>query len=121
MKRIIKSDPFTGLELRGLEMANGNLIIPSAFDGSLLLEYDEISDQFMIPAAAFSHRRIMTLAETAEELGISRMFVSRLCNDKTIAAAKINGAMVIDATSVKKLKGERYDRCSNGDAANVAD
>ena len=109
MHRTTKTDPFTGLEMKAVKMQSGNLIVSTPFEGSLLLEYDAIGDMYRIPAAAFEHRQTMTLRETSEELGVSRMRVSRMCCDGTLRAAKINGAMVIDAFSVKSFKEKRDD------------
>lgn len=109
MHRTTKTDPFTGLEIKAVKMQSGNLIVSTPFEGSLLLEYDQVRDMYCIPAAAFQKRQTMTLRETSEELGVSRMRVSRMCCDGTLRAAKINGAMVIDASSVRTFKDSRDD------------
>ena len=104
MNRIVITDPFTGLEVHAAHMQDDSLIISTPFNGTITLPYDQVSDTYKIPASMFRHRNTMTLSETAKYLGVSRMYVSRMCSDGTLEAAKINGAMVIDSSSVQTIR-----------------
>ena len=104
MNRIVITDPFTGLEVHATHMQDNSLVISTPFDGTITLPYDQMSDTYKISANIFRHRNTMTLSETAKYLGVSRMYVSRMCSDGTLKAAKINGAMVIDSSSVQVIR-----------------
>lgn len=109
MRKVTKTDVFTGLEIQAFEMNDGDLTVITPFHGNVVLEYDAIAKTYSFPAALLDHMRVMGLRETAEELGLSRMRVSRMCADGTLKAAKINGAMVIDAESVQERKRKMND------------
>lgn len=107
MKKLKKSDPFTGIKFDALEMDNKSLIVHTPFHDTLTLEYDARTDKYTIPAKSFKYFETITLREAAEELGVSRMRISRMCKDNLLKCAKINGNLVIDYASVKQIKEKR--------------
>ena len=109
MRKVTKTDVFTGLEIQAFEMNDGDLTVITPFHGNVTLEYDAIAKTYSFPAALLDHISVMGLRDTAEELGLSRMRVSRMCADGTLKAAKINSVMVIDAESVRERKGKMND------------
>lgn len=109
MRKVTKTDVFTGLEIQAFEMNDGDLAVITPFHGNVTLEYDAITKTYSFPTALLDHMQVMGLRETAEALGLSRMRVSRMCADGTLKSAKINGAMVINAESVQERKGKMND------------
>ena len=110
MRKIKKCDPFSGLKIDVLEMDNKSMVIHTPFCHTLTLDYDAQNDAYTIPATAFNYFKTVTLREAAEELGVSRMRISRMCKENLLKSAKINNNLVIDYASLKLLK-EKRSKC----------
>ncbi len=104
MRKIEKTDPFTGLKIEPLQMTNDDLIVETPFNGTVTLEYVLENDTYTIPATLFKFRETMTLKQASEYLDVSRMKISRLCSHGTLKSVKVNGSLVIDSKSVEQFK-----------------
>lgn len=111
MRKVKKTDPFTGLKIEPLEMLYGNLIVKTPFNGTITLEYQEDNDTYIIPANVFKYRQTMTLNSAAKFLNVSRMKISRLCAHGTLKSVKVNNNLVIDAESVKRFSESELKKC----------
>lgn len=101
------TDPITGISFNGLTSKDGNILVDTAFNGPMVLEYDEIAGTYAIPAYLLQHRPVMTLNQCAEYLGVSKVRVSRMCSNGSLKSIKIRGSLVIDAASAEAAKNER--------------
>lgn len=106
MKLVNKSDPITGYTFEAIEDSNGNLIIESAFCGTIKALYDGNSNTYKINADLFTHRITLSLNEAADYLQVNKVRVSRMCKNGTLKSVKINGTLLIDKESIDRyLKG----------------
>lgn len=106
MKKLKKSDPFTGVELDAIEMTNGDLVLDTPFYKNLStrLTYNTEKDVYEIPKNAFNYVELITLRQAAELLGVYKMYVSRLCKNRKLDFIKVNDKMLISKQSVLNYK-----------------
>lgn len=101
------TDPITGIDFTGLADNEGNITVDTAFNGPMLLKYDELAGTYTVPTYLLQYRPTMTLNECAEYLGVSKVRVSRMCSNGSLKSVKIRGSLVIDAASAEAAKNER--------------
>lgn len=102
-KRI--TDPFTDLTFEVLEN-DGNLEVQNPVTGAVFhVKHSETG--YLFPDEALEWKETMSTQEAADSLGLSRMRTHALAVNGTLASAKINGNMVIDADSVRKERERR--------------
>lgn len=109
MQLTTKTDPITGLDFKALELNDGTIVLDTALSGTVQFPYDSSTQSYQVPKCLFDHKRTLTMQECSNLLGVSKMYVSRLCNNGILTAAKINGAMVIDYDSAIRYRKERQN------------
>ncbi len=107
MKKVTKTDPFTGLQFSAEEYADGSISMRLPFIGSYSLEYSPSCDGYVIPRYLFDKRETYGLNEAASILGVSKQRVSTLCRNGTLRSTKAGGIMLIDAMSVLEYREKR--------------
>jgi hypothetical protein len=100
------SEPITGLDFQGLTDKWGSITVETAFNGVIKLIYNEQRGTYTIPAYLLQHRPTLTLNECADFLGVSKVRVSRMCNNGRLRAVKIRNSLVIDSASAESIKKE---------------
>lgn len=119
MKLVKKTDPFTGIEIQLAEFDDGSLLFDTAYTHkSVAIAYNSELNAYMIPANVFDYVDTLTLAETADYLGVSKMRVSTLCARGQLQHSKINGVMLVKYESVLDYESKRnskkgYERLKN--------
>lgn len=121
MRKETVGNPVAPINTEATRYEDGSLCFFSHVTGPVFARYDPVSDTYTLPAFAFERHNTMTLADAANELGVSRMRISRMCTKGQLSADKINGAMVIASEDVRREKGRRDGGVADGSIGVVAD
>ena len=79
MQKVMITCPFTGLEFEAVEYADGRFIATNAITGEdLYISYNPAIDRYLVDKSAFKHVKLMTLAEAAEELHVSKAYARKM-------------------------------------------
>lgn len=108
MKQIIKSDPITGTKFHALEFDNGNIKIPTPFQGVLNLEYNKDNNTYTFNKDDLKYYEVCSIAQAAEILNVSRIRVWRMCRNGTLKNCKIADSIIISLKSVKEYKSSEH-------------
>lgn len=108
------TSPFTGAEIKCVELDNRTLLIDAPIGPRSIyaLPYDPEHDCYLISAEIIAKIETVTATEAAEVLGTGKMQISRMCESGQLKSVKTLGRLVIEKNSVMERK--RNDRNNRG-------
>ena len=115
MQKVMITCPFTGLEFEAVEYADGRFVATNAITGEdLYISYNPAIDRYLVDKSAFKHVKLMTLAEAAEELHVSKAYASMLATRGELRSVRPGASVYVTQDSVlsfkcRKRKEERAD------------
>ncbi len=108
MKEIMLTCPFTGIEFKALECADGKIIIRHAITGAEIhMNWNSTCNRYYIKKDAFKHIETVSMMQAAEILDVSRQRISKIATDGVIQAYDINGNTVFMLSDVLEYKNSR--------------
>lgn len=117
MQKVMITCPFTGLEFEAVEYADGRFIATNAITGEdLYISYNPAIDRYLVDKNAFKHVKLMTLAEAAEELHVSKAYASMLATRGELRSVRPGASVYVTKDSVLCFKGRKHkeERASDG-------
>lgn len=108
MKEIILTCPFTGVEFKATEYADGKIVFvhPLTLE-TIHMNYNASIKKYNIPRIAFRQIETCTQTQAMEILGISRQRINKIANDEIIPIFFINGSKVFLMHDVLEYKKTR--------------
>lgn len=108
MKEKTLTCPFTGVEFKALECADGRVIVRHAITGEeIIMNWNGTIQRYNIAKSAFKHIETVSMIEAAEILDVSRQRISKIAADGTIQAHDVNGSTVFVLSDVLEYKKNR--------------
>lgn len=95
MKKITITCPFTGVEFKALESADGALIVNNPLTGeNMHIRIDHHTHEYLIDTRLFNHVETVTQAQAADLLEVSRARVSAIVKENIIPHYQVAGSNV---------------------------
>lgn len=108
MREITLTCPFTGVEFKALEYADGKIIIHHAITGEEIhMNWNYSCKRYNIPKRAFKHIETVTMQEAARILDVSRQRISKIAGDGIITPHFVNGNTIFVLDDVLEYKRTR--------------
>lgn len=97
MKRIILTDPFSGIDFEAYEFDDKSMIaIHPLTKETIRVFYDREKRSFMVPVEAFEHIETMTMQQASDYMNVSVQRVSNACKSGKLPLKELpNGSKVI--------------------------
>lgn len=100
--------PFTGVEFKALETADGDMFIIHPLTGEQLkVNFNNSIKKFNVPKSFFKHINAVTPKEAMEILDVSRARITQIINEQTIPVHLVNGSTVFVLEDVLEYKASR--------------
>lgn len=108
MREITLTCPFTGVEFKALEYADGKIVLHHAITGEEIhMNWNCSCKRYNIPKNAFKHIETVTMSEAADILEVSRQRISKIAKEGTIKPHDVNGTTVFELADVLEYKKTR--------------
>lgn len=108
MKEIILTCPFTGCEFKALEDSDKNIYFNHPLTGEALrMNYNYTIKRYNLPKSYFDRMEVVTFAQAAEILGVSRQRISTIASTNVIRPVMLNGQQCFILSDVLDYKETR--------------
>lgn len=113
MEKVLITCPFTGLEFQAIKYADGRLVATNRITGEdMHITYNSSCNRYMIDPKEFKHTPLVTVAECAEYLNVSKPMISKLAKAGTLQTVRPGATVYITKDSMleyacKQKRGER--------------
>ena len=117
MEKVMVTCPFTGLEFEAIKYADGRLVTTNKITGQdMQVTYNSSCNRYMIEPKEFKHTPLVTLAECAEYLGVSKPMVTKLAKTGTLLAVRPGASVYVTKKSMLEYdyKRKRVERSKDG-------
>ena len=105
MKEIILTCPFTGCEFKAVKDMDNNIYFTHPLTGKpLKMTYNYTIKRYNLPKSCFDHVEVVTFAQAAEILGVSRQRVSAIAAKNVIRPVLLNGQQCFTLDDVLEYK-----------------
>ena len=121
MEKVMITCPFTGLEFEAIKYADGRLVTTNQITGQdMQVTYNSSCNRYMIEPKEFKHTPLVTLAECAEYLDVSKPMITKLAKAGTLQTVRPGASVYITKESMLEYdcKRKRVERVQNGTGTN---
>ena len=124
MEKVMITCPFTGLEFEGIKYADGRIITTNKITGEdIHITYNASCNRYMIDPREFHHKPLVTLAECADRLGVSKAWVSKMATKGVLKAVRPGATVYITKESMLDYEYQKNheERAINGNGSGEPD
>ena len=121
MEKVLITCPFTGLEFEAIKYADGRLVTTNLLTGEdMHITYNSSCNRYMIDPKEFRHTPLVTMAECAEYLDVSKPMITKLAKAGTLQAVRPGASVYITKDSMLEYacKRKHTERSKDGAGTN---